>query len=323
MENLSRREGKMKSNLELVKGGIWGVCVGDALGLPVQFKLRSYFKTAPVTDMIGYGTYNQPPGTWSDDGSLTLCIAESLSRGYDLNDIANNFMKWFQNGFLTPYGTAYDIGNSTSSSVRRLLQGTSPLKSGDAHMETNGNGSLMRTLPLAYMFHSKNTPEDKKYQITKEVSAITHAHPLSVVSCYIYIDFALEVIQNKSLQDAFQKIQADKGKYYKLLTTQEQSYFQNILEKDLKSFSEPAIKSSGFVIHSLEASLWCLLNSSSYKETVIKAVNLGEDTDTIAAIAGGIAGIYYGYDTIPDNWIRILPKGNEIDNVCEKLAKSL
>ena len=309
----------MNTKLNLIKSGLWGVCVGDALGLPVQFKSRNYMKQNPVTDMIGNGTFNLPPGSWSDDGSLTLCIAESLSRGYDLNDIAANFMKWFQNGYLTPHGIAYDIGNSTSNSVRRLLNGTSPLNSGDANMEANGNGSLMRTLPLAFYFHFQNTPEDKKYQIIKEVSSITHAHPLSVVSCYIYIDF----LQKQSLQDAFRIIVADKGKYYNLLTKEEQTYFQNIFEKDLKNFTEPEIKSSGFVIHSLEAAFWCLLNSSTYKETVLKAVNLGEDTDTIAAIAGGIAGIYYGYDNIPDNWVKVILKGNDIDKVCESLYKGI
>ena len=312
----------MNTKLDLIKSGIWGVCVGDALGLPVQFKPRSYMTQNPITNMIGFGTYNQPPGSWSDDGSLTLCIAESLSRGYDLNDIANNFRKWFQTGFLTPYGTAYDIGNSTSSSVKRLLSGTSPLQSGDANMEANGNGSLMRTLPLAYLFHFQNTPEDKKLQITKEVSAITHAHPLSVVSCSIYIDFVLQILEGNSIQNSFQKIVADKNKYYQLLTKSEQTYFENILEKDLKNFTESEIKSSGFVIDSLEASFWCLLNSSTYKETVIKAVNLGEDTDTIAAIAGGVAGIFYGYDTIPDSWIQVIANGSEINRVCELFAKS-
>ena len=172
----------MKSKLDLIKSGIWGVCVGDALGLPVQFKLRNYFKRAPVSDMIGYGTFNLPPGSWSDDTSMTLCIAESLSRGYKLDDIANNFIKWFQKGYLTPYGTAYDIGGSTNSSIRRLVNGTSPLNSGDANIEANGNGSLMRTLPLAYFFHFKQTDESTKYKMIKEVSAITHAHPLSVIS---------------------------------------------------------------------------------------------------------------------------------------------
>lgn len=312
----------MKSKLDLIKSGIWGVCVGDALGLPVQFKLRNYFKRAPVSDMIGYGTFNLPPGSWSDDTSMTLCIAESLSRGYKLDDIANNFIKWFHKGYLTPYGTAYDIGGSTNSSIRRLLNGTSPLNSGDANLEANGNGSLMRTLPLAYFFHFKQTDESTKYKMIKEVSAITHAHPLSVISCYIYIDFALQLLQGNSIEKSFQSIVADKSKYFGYLNPTEKVYFQNIFEKDLRNFSEPQIKSSGFVIDSLEASFWCLLNFSDYKQTVIQAVNLGEDTDTIAAIAGGVAGIHYGLNSIPVNWVSTIVKGNEIDAVCEVFAKS-
>jgi ADP-ribosyl-[dinitrogen reductase] hydrolase len=222
----------MNSKLNLIKGGIWGVCVGDALGLPVQFQPRTYMKKNPVNGMIGYGTFNMPPGSWSDDGSLTLCIAESIAHGYDLNSIAKNFMDWFQLGNFTPHGKAYDIGSSTSNSVKRLISGVSPLNSGDSNIEANGNGSLMRTLPLAYMFHFTNTPEDRKYQIVKEVSAITHAHPLSTVSCYIYIDLVLHVLQNKSISDSFQEIRADKEKYYQLLSKAEQTYFKNILENN-------------------------------------------------------------------------------------------
>lgn len=312
----------MKTKLDIIKSGIWGVCVGDALGLPVQFKPRSYMEQNPISDMIGYGTYNQPPGSWSDDGSLTLCIAESLSRGYDLHDISKNFMNWFQNGFLTPYGKSYDVGGSTKNSVKRLLSGISPLNSGDANIEANGNGSLMRTLPLAYYFHFKQTDEPTKYKMIKEVSAITHAHPLSVISCYIYIDFALQLLQGNSIDKSFQSIVADKSKYYSYLNPAEQVYFKNIFEKDLKNFSEPQIKSSGFVIDSLEASFWCLLNFSDYKQIVIQAVNLGDDTDTIAAIAGGVAGIYYGFSSIPANWVNTIAKGTDIDAVCEMFAKS-
>lgn len=313
----------MSQAIELVRSGIWGVCVGDALGLPVQFKNRNYLKKNPVSDMIGFGTFNLLPGSWSDDTSLTLCLAESLSRGYDLDDIAANFMKWFQNGYLTPYNTAYDIGNSTSSSIRRLLNGTSPLNSGDANIEANGNGSLMRILPLVYLFHFNKTDEAKKYKTIKEVSSVTHAHPLSVISCFIYIDYALEILQKQSINDSFKKVIADKNKYYQYLTQSEQVYFHNIFEKDLKNFSEPQIKSSGFVIHSLEATFWCLLNFNSYQEVVIKAVNLGEDTDTTAAIAGGIAGLYYGYNSIPAKWTSIIPKAKEINEVCDLLANSL
>jgi ADP-ribosyl-[dinitrogen reductase] hydrolase len=314
---------KMNTKLNLIKSGIWGVCVGDALGLPVQFKSRTYMIQNPISGMIGYGTYNQPPGSWSDDGSLTLCIAESLSRGYDLNDIAKNFMNWFQNGFLTPYGKSYDVGASTTNSVNRLLSGISPLNSGDLNIEANGNGSLMRTLPLAFYFHFKQTDEPTKYKIIKEVSAITHGHPLSVISCYVYIDFALQILQGISIESAFQSVVADKSKYFGYLNSKEQIYFENIFDKDIKNFTELQIKSSGFVIDSLEASFWCLLNSTTYEETVIKAVNLGDDTDTIAAIAGGIAGIYYGYDKIPTQWIQVIVKGNEIQTVCESLANSL
>ena len=130
------------------------------------------------------------------------------------------------------------------------------------------------------------------------------------------------LLQGISIEKSFQIIVADKSKYLGYLNPAEKVYFQNIFEKDLKNFSEPQIKSSGFVIDSLEASFWCLLNFSDYKQTVIQAVNLGDDTDTIAAIAGGVAGIHYGFSSIPANWVSTIVKGNDIDAVCEVFAKS-
>ncbi|HMW05417.1 MAG TPA: ADP-ribosylglycohydrolase family protein [Leptospiraceae bacterium] len=310
------------NTLEIVKAGIWGVCVADALGLPVQFKSRTYLEKNPVNDMIGYGTFNMPPGSWSDDGSLTLCIAESLSRGYNLDNIAHNFIEWYKNGKFTPFGSAYDVGGSTTNSVNRLINGISAYQSGDSKIETNGNGSLMRTLPLALYFYFKNTPDKDQYKIIKEVSAITHGHSLSVISCLIYIDLALLVLKGFSIEESLNQIKQNKNKYYNYLNQSEQSYFKNILENDLKTFSISQIKSSGFVIDSLEASLWCLLNSNNYKDTAIKAVNLGDDTDTIAAIACGIAALHYGYDSIPKTWIQTIVNGKEIDRVCELLANS-
>lgn len=309
--------------LDLVKSGIWGVCVADALGLPVQFKPRSYLEQNPVSDMIGYGTFNMPPGSWSDDGSLTLCIADSLSRGYNINDIANNFIDWYKNGKFTPQGQSYDVGSSTKNSVKRLLAMESPLKSGDSDLETNGNGSLMRTLPLAFYFHFKKIDEADIYRITKEASGITHAHPLSVISCYIYIDLALAILNKNTIEESIALIKNNKPKYFNYLNSNEQKYFQNIFDTDLKTFTVSQIKSSGFVIHSLEAAIWCLVQSTSYEETALKAVNLGDDTDTIAAIACGVAGIHYGYDSIPKKWIQALPKANEIDAVCSAFASSL
>jgi ADP-ribosylglycohydrolase len=180
-----------EKNKDLIRSGIFGVCIGDALGLPVQFKSRSYLKKQPITEMIELNSLRILKGTWPDDSSLTLCLADSLSRGYDLRDIASNFINWYRKGFLTPDGIAFDIGVTTAASIRRLENNYSPNESGGMSIYDNGNGSLMRILPLAFFLDSKKYNSDVSYKIIKDVSSITHGHIYSLISCLIYIDMAI------------------------------------------------------------------------------------------------------------------------------------
>lgn len=172
----------------LVADVLLGVAVGDALGVPHEFKGRSVFVNKPVTFMEGYGTYHVPVGTWSDDTSLTLCLAQSLVKGYDLEDIAANFVKWVKDGLWTATGVLFDIGITTKNSIRQLERGINPLHSGDFDEYANGNGSLMRILPL--IFYLKDKPINERYELVKQVSAITHAHIRSVIACFYYTEFA-------------------------------------------------------------------------------------------------------------------------------------
>ena len=134
-----------------VLDGLFGLCIGDALGVPVEFTSRDDLKEHPVADMIGYGMYNQPPGTWSDDSSLAFCLAESLCNGYDLNDIASKFVAWYYDNHWTPHGEVFDVGNATSEAIERLKIGVAPQKAGSCSEYSNGNGSLMRILPLVFV----------------------------------------------------------------------------------------------------------------------------------------------------------------------------
>ncbi|MDX1959024.1 MAG: ADP-ribosylglycohydrolase family protein [Leptospiraceae bacterium] len=313
----------IQKKMEAVNAGILGLCVGDALGLPVQFKKREYLKTNPVSEMIPTQRLNFPKGTWSDDSSLTLCLAESLSRGYNLNDIANNFLKWFKTGFLTPDNKAIDIGNTVKEAMMKLDQGIDPIASGGNTLENNGNGSLMRILPLAFFLDSSNFDEIVKYRIIKEVSGITHSHEYSVVACYIYIDIALGLLKNLSILESYHEICKNKKKYEDLLDSNGKNLFQRILNLEINNLSEKDIISTGFVVHSLEASLWSLLTSNAYEETMIKAVNLGDDTDTTAAIAGGLAGIHYGIKNIPLRWLNDLRNVEIIESISNRFCESI
>ena len=167
--------------------GLMGVCVSDALGVPVEFSSRAERITSPVTKMLGYGTWNQPPGTWSDDSSLMLCLAESLCSGYAVNDIAKLFRRWYRENYWTAHGNVFDIGNTTYQAIISLEKGIPPLLAGGTGENSNGNGSLMRILPMAYLHEILTFPD----LIAKvhEVSCITHAHLRSQMACGIYPTF--------------------------------------------------------------------------------------------------------------------------------------
>jgi ADP-ribosylglycohydrolase len=307
-----------------IESGLFGLAVGDALGVPVEFESRSYLKENPVVDMIGFGTHNQPAGTWSDDSSLAFCLAESLCKGYHLLDIAINFVKWYSTELWTPHGKVFDIGIATRNAIHNIAKGHQPELCGGFEEKDNGNGSLMRILPLVF-YLQKETNVEVIYKKVKEVSSITHAHFRSVFACFIYVIYCLEILNEVDKIDAYKNMQKIVSDFLsdKKFNLAEIQLFDRVLKNNIAEYPENEIHSSGYVLHSLEASLWCFLNWNTYETTVLKAVNLGGDTDTTAAIVGGLAGIYYGMDTIPKKWITALARKNDIDDLCERLSLKL
>lgn len=302
--------------------GLLGLCVGDALGVPVEFTSRAERIKSPVTSMQEYGTWDVPAGTWSDDSSLTFCLAECLCREFSLSYIANLFCRWYNEAYWTPHGEVFDVGNTTYAAIMRLQQGISPLEAGGTSESSNGNGSLMRILPLAYCYKTLKFPE--LIERIHQVSCITHAHRRSQIACGIYISVAVNLLQEFEPQSAyFQGLQNVKAIYSTPEYTPELHYFETILSGEIANLPIDSINSGGYVIDTLEASLWCLLNSSSYAEAVLKAVNLGGDTDTTAAVTGGLAGIYYGVDNIPAAWINQIARKDDIINLAKRLEKTL
>lgn len=307
-----------------VKAGIFGVCIGDALGVPVEFRTREQLTRSPVTKMRALGTHHQPAGTWSDDGSLTLCLADSLCNGYNLEDMAMKFLQWYNEEIWTPHGRVFDIGIATRQSIYKISRGYSPQLCGGISEFDNGNGSLMRILPL--LFYIKDLPVEQRFDRVKEVSSITHGHIRSVISCFIYLEYLIEILKGTEKLEAYQRIQSTVKNFLDqnpICSQNEMDQFDRILNHNIFEYEEEKISSSGYVLHSLEASLWCFLNSESYAEAVLKAVNLGEDTDTTGAITGGLAGIYYGFENIPEEWAAELARKDDIEKLCEKLNEKL
>ncbi len=298
---------------------LFGLAVGDALGVPVEFKSRESIRQKPVTDMIGYGTYNLPPGTWSDDSSLTFCLAEALVSGFTVEALAKNFVQWKYNNYWTPYGNVFDIGIATSQAITELRIGTQPDIAGGVEESDNGNGSLMRILPL--LIYIKDKPIAERYQLTKQVSSLTHGHIRSVIACFYYIEFARKILQKKNKFDICKELQSEVSDYLASLAInpKEIILFNRLLKENIDEAAEDEIHSSGYVLHTLEASIWCLLTTSSYSEAVLKAVNLGADSDTTGAVTGGLAGLLYGYDAIPKAWVEQLARRTDIEDLANRL----
>ena len=308
---------------EKIKSVLFGVAVGDALGVPVEFKDRETIRKNPVTDFIGYGTYNLPAGTWSDDSSLTFCLAEALTNEFDLHIIGQNFVKWRYNNFWIARGNVFDIGNATQQAIDRLVTGVQPDLAGGFDDPSNGNGSLMRISPL--LFYLLDKPVNVRYEITKQVSSITHGHIRSVIACFYYLEFARQLVAQKDKFEIYKNLQTEITNQLTSLSINpaEIAKFDRLLKQNIHELTEENVYSSGYVLHTLEASIWCLLTTDNYKDAVLKAVNLGEDTDTTGAVTGGLAGLLYGFDNIPANWIKQLARNNDIENLAERLGEKI
>ncbi|MGB3074882.1 MAG: ADP-ribosylglycohydrolase family protein [Chitinophagales bacterium] len=304
-----------------IKSVLFGVAVGDALGVPVEFHSRQTIRKNPVTDMIGYGTYNLPPGTFSDDSSLTFCLAEALTNEFDLNTIGQNFVKWCYNNYWTPRGNVFDIGIATRQAIDRLAKGVRPDLAGGFDVSSNGNGSLMRISPLTFYLLDK--PIHERYEITKQVSSITHGHIRSVIACFYYLEFARQLFAQKDKFEIYKNLQTEITHHlsYLSINLTEVAVFDRLLKQNIYELTEENIFSSGYVLHTLEAGIWCLLTTDNYKDAVLKAVNLGEDTDTTGAVTGGLAGLLYGLDNVPANWIKQIAKQDDIEELAERLAE--
>lgn len=307
-----------------ITGAFYGIAIGDALGVPVEFKTRSYLSENPITTLTGYGCWNQPPGTFSDDSSLTFCTAESLITGYNLQNMAQSFVRWSSEGYWGAHNEVFDIGHTTRRALLRVSTGTSPLVSGGFEEFENGNGSLMRMMPLALFLTNENDIHTR-YQVIREVSGITHQHFRSVLGCFIYVEFLRALLSLKDLREAYLQMQRSVNAY---LGTQpfnpaEIKRYERVLQQNIAAIPEQQILSSGYVIHTLESALWCLLTTQDYQSCVLTAVNLGGDTDTTGAVAGAAAGLHYGFDQLPAQWVNQVVKSAEIGNLAKRFMAAI
>lgn len=321
---------------DFVRSSIYGFVVGDALGVPVEFLSRETLRNNPIQDMEEYGTHNQPKGTWSDDTSMVLAtidgILNSQIPNIDYKKIITNFLNWKQKGEFTPFGKVFDIGNSTSyalSIYQQHIYDNNPddVICGTGNINSNGNGSLMRILPISlYLYYLGINYEDNKFfEIIKIISSMTHSHLYSILGCYIYTIYVIEILKvhdkniaYKNMQNILQNICNKNDALIDI-----KNIYSRIVYEDISKLEEKDIKSSGYVVDSLEATIWTILTTNSFEESVLKAVNLGEDTDTIGALTGSLAGIIYGYNSISQKWINTLQWREYLDKIINQFVEYL
>jgi ADP-ribosyl-[dinitrogen reductase] hydrolase len=303
-----------------ILGSLWGSLVGDALGVPVEFQSRQDRRDDPVKGMRGFGTHFQPPGTWSDDGALLLCSVESLveCRGFDTQDMVNRFVHWERDALWTATGCVFDIGNATSRALGNAAYGTPPEQCGGTHELDNGNGSLMRILPISLF--ATTVHDDTAVSIG---SALTHGHSRSRLACQFHSGFVRVFSRGLSARDAFQETQIQFEEVLERTSPKERRAFQRILQPDFSQLPECSISSNGYVIDTLESSFWCLLNYDTFRESVLKAVNLGSDADTTGCVTGGLAGLVHGIESIPSEWLDALPMRSDLDSLFDGFIQLL
>lgn len=291
---------------------LMGLAVGDALGVPVEFMRRDDIAKDPVKGMRGYGMHGQPAGTWSDDTSLAFCLAEALAEGYDLERIAKKIVQWHDEGLWTPHGEMFDIGIATRQAIGRLRAGVDPMEAGGRDELSNGNGSLMRIGPLLY--HIMDMDVEERWQFTREVSSITHGHLRSWIACFYFLEFARHILMGMDKFSAYAHLKSAMKTFLfsKEVDAGEVAHFSRLLDGNIHELPEDQIMSSGYVVHTLEASVWSVLTTGSYADAVLRAVNMGDDTDTTGAVTGALAGLLYGYDSIPRDWVKVLARREDV-----------
>ena len=267
-----------RKKTDRIKGMLWGLIVGDCLGSPVQFMEMDSFPR--VTEMVACKHFNTPPGYWTDDGAMALCIMESAvrQRGYDLEDIAHNFIHWYDEGFCSSLPYAFDVGTATVIGIRDLKRGGRC----NGAEDSQGNGSLMRFAPTLLL-----NGNDRSNRVIHKISDLTHASRKVRETLDQMAEICREHLQGK------------RTAYRSAYTLREE------------------VNNSGWAVSTLQAALWAFQTTDNFEEALIEAVNLGGDADSIGAVCGQIAGAYYGYSAIPERWLSAIKDREKLDALIE------
>lgn len=297
----------MPSLKERIEGGLLGLLIGDALGVPYEFHQPDEIPPAPFIEFAPPKTFSRahvgtPPGTWSDDGAQALALLASLlyCGRFDAEDFGRRLVNWYEIGYMAVDYRVFDVGIQTSTAIRALMRKVPALEAGGTDEMSNGNGALMRVLPLV-LWHQGSDVDLATYAMLQ--SRVTHGHLRSQVCCALYCLWARRILQEAAdpWRDAVETLRAIWG---------ENSPEFCELEYYVRPYDLPPGEGSGYVVDSLRSAYWAM-QGGSYEQVVKAAIALGRDTDTTACIAGGVAGIRDGVQAIPQRWRDEL-RGREI-----------
>lgn len=282
--------------LERFTGSLLGLAVGDAVGVPLEFKPPGTFH--PVSDMVGGGVFGLAPGYWTDDTSMALCLGHSLlSCGFDARDQIARYLKWYREGYLSSTGNCFDIGNTVRAALMRF-EDTGEAYSGATDAHSAGNGSIMRLAPVP-LYYAGNPKE--AVEKAGESSRTTHGAQAAMDACRYFGGLIYAALHGVSKEELLSPRYCPHPESFT-----EKPLVAEIDEVACGSFKRrqpPEIQGTGYVVKSLEAALWAFYHGESFQEGCLLAVNLGDDADTTGAVYGQLAGAFYGESGIPREWL--------------------
>jgi ADP-ribosyl-[dinitrogen reductase] hydrolase len=303
-EVLLSPQGCHLSRRDRSRGCLVGLAVGDAVGTTLEFQPPGSFE--PITDMVGGGHFCLKKGYWTDDTSMALCLGHSLVErgGFDAADQMQRYCDWLDNGYMSSIGTCFDIGMSVSSALRRYQKTGNPFAGSKARW-SSGNGAIMRLAPIPIVYHQQ---PDLAVFYGGESSRTTHASELCIDASRYLSLFLAHLINGGDKQDFGTIDYAPSTPEFTAL-------------KSGACLGKPydELTGSGYVLESLEAALWCFLKTSTFDDCILAAANLGNDADTTAAIAGQMAGAYYGHQGIRADWLAALHQHHDIAALADSL----
>ncbi|KAJ5504155.1 ADP-ribosylation/Crystallin J1 [Penicillium fimorum] len=311
------------------KGAIWGVCVADALGGPVQFQHAGTFE--PITTLRYVAPFHQPAGSYSDDGSMTLALACSFSKSemqYNHTLSIQYFVEWLTKGHFSTVNHSWDVGRSTRTSLKQWIkygmqEGNFELAQtmvNDTldHEEFSGNGSLMRVVPIGVVYWCDST---LAREVARKHSQITHPSLACVEACEAYTELVCKIMNGQTKEQLFHALSVFPFTHPALKMHISLYRYRTINDWKIKAPSD--MTSSGWVVDTLECALWAFFKYDTWKDGALAVVNLGGDSDTAGAVYGGLAGSFYGFDSIPDEWVAGMQNKEFIRSIADTLSDGI